>query len=127
MQLYSRRTDKAAKNAAYAGSRFREGAQSLADSKDELLSAFQDLISEGKTFLKSTSGMSGEAVEDARERFSSRLAEARSRWGGVSDNARVKGRRAVLAADEYVRESPWIAVGAAAVLTFVVALFASRR
>jgi len=127
MQLSSTNLRKSAITAANGGSRFRDGSDALAQSKDELMSAFSNLLNEGRAFLKSTSGISGEAVEDARERFAARLADARSRWGGVSDSARTQTRRAALVADDYVRSQPWVAAGIAAGVAFVIAVLASRR
>ena len=51
-----------------ATAQFMEGEAALAESKVELVAAFQDLINEGRLFLNSTAGLSGDAVQGARER-----------------------------------------------------------
>jgi len=107
--------------------RLAEGDAMLAQSKLELMTAFQDLIEEGKVFVKSTSGVSGEAVEGARERLASRLADAKDRWSDWSQTARVKGREVALAADDYVHEKPWLAVALVAGVAFVIAALTTRR
>jgi ElaB/YqjD/DUF883 family membrane-anchored ribosome-binding protein len=107
--------------------RLAEGDTALAQSKLELMTAFEDLIEEGKLFVKSTSGVSGDAVEGARERLASRLADARDRWSDWSQVARVRGREVALATDDYVHEKPWLAVALVAGAAFVIATLTTRR
>lgn len=103
------------------------GDVAVAQSKQELMAALLDLMDEGKAFLKSTAGLSGEAVEGARETFAARLSDARERWGHWSETARVKGRRAFTAADDYVHENPWRSVALIAAAAFTIAALATRR
>ncbi len=109
------------------GEALRAGDVALTKSKEELMAALLDLIDEGKAFLKSTAGLSGEAVEGAREKFATRLADVKDRWGGWSKSARVKSREAMIMADDYVHEYPWISVGIVAAIAFAIAAISTRR
>src|SRR5512144_1628544 len=99
----------------------------LAKTKDDLVNEFKTLISEGEELMRQTSNLSGDALSLARERFRARLADARSRMYDLSDVARVRGREAARLADDYVRESPWISIGAAAGVGFLVGVLLARR
>jgi len=99
----------------------------LAKTKDDLVNEFRTLISEGEELMRQTQNLSGDALSLARERFRSRLADARSKMYDLSDVARVRGREAVRVADDYVRDSPWVAVGAAAGAGFLIGVLLARR
>jgi ElaB/YqjD/DUF883 family membrane-anchored ribosome-binding protein len=106
---------------------FSEGTKMLAQSKEEVATELTNLVRECKAFLKSTAGLSSETVAEAREKLAAKLADAKDRWRVVSQTARVKGRRTALAADDYVRTRPWLAMGLAAGLAFMIASLATRR
>ena len=109
------------------GTDFSEGAKMLAQSKEEVVTELSNLVRECKAFLKSTAGLSSETVTEAREKLAAKLADAKDRWRMVSQTARAKGRVTALAADDYVRARPWLAMGLAAVLAFMIASLATRR
>ncbi len=67
------------------------------------------------------------AAETSLQLSGARLADARSKMYDLSDVARVRGREAARMADDYVRESPWISVGAAAGIGFLVGVLLARR
>jgi ElaB/YqjD/DUF883 family membrane-anchored ribosome-binding protein len=127
MQGYSTHTARAADAAGAAAADWKQGADALERSKDEVVTELHDLIRECKTFLKSTAGLSTEAVAEARERFAIKLADAKDRWDELSQAARIKGRRVAVAANDYVRAEPWLAIGLAAGMAFVIATLATRR
>ena len=106
---------------------FEEGSAALERSKDELIREFRKLIDEGEALLTSTTSLSGEALAQARERFRARLTELKTRIDDLTAAGRDIGRRAVVAADGYVRENPWPAVGVATGLGFVIGALAIRR
>jgi len=127
MHTHTSHSGRGYKTPGNRDAQWREGSEALAQSKDELLSTFHDLISEGKAFLRSTAGISGAAVEDAREKFATRIADAKERWGDWAQTARVKGRQAALTADDYVHAKPWWAIALAAGVAFMIAALATRR
>ncbi len=107
--------------------RFEEGSAALERSKDELIREFRKLVDEGEALLTSTTSLSGEALALARERFRARLMEVKTRIDDLTVAGRDIGRRAVVAADGYVRENPWPAVGVAAGLGLVIGALTIRR
>ena len=109
------------------GADFSEGAKMLVQSKEEVATELSNLIRECKAFLKSTAGLSSDAVADAREKLALKLADAKDRWSALSQTARAKGRVTVLAADDYVRAKPWLAMALAAGLAFMIASLSTRR
>ena len=104
-----------------------EGRAALDQSKDELVREFRKLIGDGEALLKASASLSGESLMQAREQFRVRLAEAKSSIDTLSTAAQESGRRAVVAANDYVRENPWPTVGMAAGLGFVIGAMAVRR
>ena len=73
--------------AANAGmASFEESGRALAQSKDELMREFRNLIRDGESLLRSTTSVSGDALAQAREQFRTRLEEARKR---ISEASRV--------------------------------------
>jgi ElaB/YqjD/DUF883 family membrane-anchored ribosome-binding protein len=127
MHGYSTHGATAADRADAGALDFRQGDDALERSKDQVVTDLRDLIRECKAFLKSTAGLSTEAVAETREKFAVKLADVKDRWTELSQAARVKGRRAAVAADDYVRGEPWLAIGLAAGLAFVIATLATRR
>jgi len=110
-----------------SGARMSDSAAELAKTKDELVNEFKTLINEGEELMRQTSNLSGDALAMARERFRARLATARSQVNSLGDIARERGREAARMADDYVRESPWISVGAAAGLGIMLGVLLARR
>jgi ElaB/YqjD/DUF883 family membrane-anchored ribosome-binding protein len=102
-------------------------ADELAKTKDDLLREFRTLINEGEELMRQTSNLSGDALALARERFRARLADARVQVNNLSDVARERGLQYARVADDYVRESPWISVGAAAGIGLLVGMLLARR
>src|SRR4029450_2812048 len=80
---------------------FEESGRALAQSKDELMREFRNLIKDGESLLRATTNVSGDALAQAREQFRSRLEEARTRVGEVSRVAAERGRQAAAANDDY--------------------------
>jgi ElaB/YqjD/DUF883 family membrane-anchored ribosome-binding protein len=109
------------------GARMTDTTAELARTKDDLVNEFKTLINEGEELMRQTSNLSGDALALARERFRARLADARVRMNDLGGIARERGREAARLADDYVRESPWISVGAAAGLGFLLGVLLARR
>lgn len=106
---------------------FAQGEAALAQSKVEVMAAFQDLINEGKLFVKSTAGVRADAVQHASQRVGSRLVDAKDQLGDWSQTTSAKGREWALAANGYVHEKPWLAAAMAAGAAFVIAAVTTRR
>ncbi len=104
-----------------------ESSRALAQSKDELMNDFRNLISEGEALLRSTAALSGEALAQAREQFRGSLVDAKARVGEASRVAMDRGRQAAAATEDYVRANPWPAIGIAVGLGFVIGALLVRR
>jgi ElaB/YqjD/DUF883 family membrane-anchored ribosome-binding protein len=110
-----------------SGSRMSDTADDLARTKDDLVREFRTLINEGEELLRQTSNLSGDALSLARDRFRARLADARVQVNNLSDVARERGMQYARVADDYVRESPWVSVGAAAGIGLLLGVLMARR
>jgi ElaB/YqjD/DUF883 family membrane-anchored ribosome-binding protein len=104
-----------------------QGSAAAIRSKDELLKDFQILIGDGEALLRSTANLSGDALAQAREVFRGKLADAKIRAGELSGAALARGRHAAVAVDGYAHDNPWLVIGIAAGLGFVIGALATRR
>jgi ElaB/YqjD/DUF883 family membrane-anchored ribosome-binding protein len=106
---------------------FEASGRALAQSKDELMREFRNLIRDGESLLRSTTNVSGDALAQAREQFRTRLEEARTRISEASRVAAERGRQAAAATDDYVHANPWAVIGAAAGIGVLLGILVSRR
>ena len=90
--------------------------------RDKLVEDVKVLTKDVQDLLKATASVVGERATVARGKVESSLKVAQEKLGEVQQNARIKGREAAVAADEYVRDNPWNAVGIAAGVGFLVGL-----
>ncbi|HEY1181592.1 MAG TPA: DUF883 family protein [Rhodocyclaceae bacterium] len=95
--------------------------------KDKLISDFKVVIADAEELLRVTAGQAGDKMADLREKAQARLADAKFKLAEaealVVDKAKAAGR----AADDYVHDNPWRAVGIAAGVGLVVGLLIGRR
>ncbi len=94
---------------------------------DRLMSDLKVLIADAEALLKSSSGDMGEAVAGARGRIEARLADAKANLLHLQQEASQRAKAAGRAADDYVHQHPWQAVGIAAGVGLVVGLLIGRR
>jgi ElaB/YqjD/DUF883 family membrane-anchored ribosome-binding protein len=90
-------------------------------------SEWRDLIADVEDLLKKVAHVSDTEVAQVRERLQKTLAAARSSAATGARRARVYAQDAGTATEEYVRESPWTAVGLAAAVGVLIGFIASRR
>ena len=96
-------------------------------SKQKLVADLKVVVADAEELLRATAAQAGEKVSAARERIQASLATAKVK---LTDAARAlldKTKETAKVADEYVRENPWQAVGAAAVAGLVLGVLISRR
>lgn len=95
--------------------------------KEKLVADFKVVIADAEEILRATAGQAGEKIADLREKTQARLADAKLKLADaealVVDKAKAAGR----AADDYVHDNPWRAVGIAAGVGLVVGLLIGRR
>jgi ElaB/YqjD/DUF883 family membrane-anchored ribosome-binding protein len=95
--------------------------------REQLVTDMKAVISDAEELLKATAGAAGEKVAAVRARAEETLRSAKARLAGLEDVVLDRAKDAGRAADEYVREHPWGAVGIAAVAGLLVGVLLSRR
>ena len=85
------------------------------------------VVADAEELLRATASQAGEKVSAARARIEASLATAKVKLSDAERALLEKSKLAAKATDEYVRENPWQAVGAAAVAGLVLGVLISRR
>lgn len=95
--------------------------------KDRIEQDLKAVISDAEELLRATASQAGDHIAAVRERIQDTLYRAKVKLaeaeGVVLDSTREMAR----AADDYVHDHPWRAVGIAAGVGLVVGLLISRR
>jgi ElaB/YqjD/DUF883 family membrane-anchored ribosome-binding protein len=95
--------------------------------KDRLIADLKVVVADAEELLRATATQAGGKVAELRTKIEDNLAHARASLaeaqGLVVDKAKQAGR----AADDYVHDNPWRAVGIAAGIGVVVGLLIGRR
>jgi ElaB/YqjD/DUF883 family membrane-anchored ribosome-binding protein len=95
--------------------------------RDKLMADLKLVIADAEELLKLTSGQAGDKVAEMRTRIQARMEQAKADLASAQETAVLRAKDAGRAADAYVHESPWKAVGIAAGVGLVVGLLISRR
>jgi ElaB/YqjD/DUF883 family membrane-anchored ribosome-binding protein len=95
--------------------------------KEKLVEDLKVVIADAEDLLRATASQAGEKISAAREKVQDSLDRAKSKLGDVEDVVIDTGKQAARAADEYVHDNPWQAVGIAAAIGLVIGLLISRR
>ena len=90
-------------------------------------SEWRDLIADVEDLLKKVANVSDAEVARVRDRLQTTLAAVRSSANAGAQRARAYAHDASTATEEYVRESPWTAIGVAAAVGVLIGFIASRR
>lgn len=96
-------------------------------STDKLVQDFRAVVADAEELLKATANQAGEKVAVARERIQDSLHAAKVKLAEAEDIIVLRSRQAARATDDFVRENPWQAVGAAAGVGLVIGLLIGRR
>ncbi|GFE78576.1 membrane protein [Steroidobacter agaridevorans] len=94
---------------------------------DQLVADLKTVMEDAEALLKATSTLTGEKVQEVRARAEESLRQAKVRLSEVEEEAMRRAREIADAADEYVQENPWQAVGIAAGVGLVLGLLLARR
>ena len=97
------------------------------DAREQLVGEMKAVIADAEELLKATTGATGERIGAARARAEETLRAAREKLSRIDDAVVDQAKEAARAADEYVREHPWGAVGIAAVAGLLLGVMISRR
>lgn len=95
--------------------------------KDRLMSDLRLVIADAEELLRMTAGQAGDGVADVRSRVQARLNQAKADLVHLQDAAVARAKAAGHAADEFVRDNRWKAIGIAAGVGLVIGLLVSRR
>ena len=95
--------------------------------RDRLVEDLKAVIADAEELLALTADQAGEGAVKMRERGTARLASARERLAALQASAIERAKAAGHAADQYVHEKPWYAIGAAAAAGVVVGMLIGRR
>jgi ElaB/YqjD/DUF883 family membrane-anchored ribosome-binding protein len=94
---------------------------------DKLVEDLKVVMRDAEALLRATSAQTGEKIQEVRARAEESLQQARTRLTQLEDDAYQRAREAADAAEGYVRENPWQALGIAAGVGVLVGLLLSRR
>lgn len=109
------------------GSFMTHESPSLVQTQARLVSAIRSEISDAEETLSATADQAGEKMAKLRSRIENQLREAKFRLIDAEEALLARTREAAHAADNYVHESPWTAIGVAAGVGVVVGLLLGRR
>jgi len=96
-------------------------------SKEKLVADFKVVIADAEELLRATAGQAGEKIGDLRAKAQDHLASAKLKLADAEAAVVDKAKQAGRAADDYVHDNPWGAVGVAAGVGFLVGLLIGRR
>ncbi len=97
------------------------------EQRGRLMEDLKAVIADAEELLSLSKDQAGEGAARLRERVQERLLRARDRLGDIQEDAFERARAAGLAADDFVHDKPWPAVGLAAGVGLLVGLLIARR
>lgn len=95
--------------------------------KEKLVEDLKIVIADAEELLRATASQAGEKIASAREKVQDSLDRAKAKLGDIEDVMIDTGKEAARAADEYVHDNPWKAVGIAAGVGLIIGLLISKR
>ena len=104
-----------------------ESIEMSSNSKEKLIADMKVVVSDAEEILRATAGIAGEKMADLRERIGERLRDARVRIDDAEAALFDKTKAAARAADDFVNENPWQAVGIAAGIGVLLGIIIGRR
>jgi ElaB/YqjD/DUF883 family membrane-anchored ribosome-binding protein len=95
--------------------------------KEKLVLDLRKVIDDADEILRETAGVAGEKIAVLREHITEHLNDAKARLDIVEDQLVDKTKAVAQAADDFVNESPWQAVGIAAGVGVLLGILVARR
>jgi ElaB/YqjD/DUF883 family membrane-anchored ribosome-binding protein len=95
--------------------------------REKLMSDLRTVISDAEEVLKVTADQATAGAAELRVRMQERLRQAKIRLQDLQDHAVARAKAAGHAADDYVHDHPWKAIGAAAGVGLIIGLLIGRR
>jgi len=100
---------------------------SLAPQRDKVMADLRTLIADAEELLRATAGQTGNGASALRDKVNATLERAKLSLAETQAEALARARAAGQAADRYVHDNPWTAVGTAAGIGLLIGLLLSRR
>jgi ElaB/YqjD/DUF883 family membrane-anchored ribosome-binding protein len=97
------------------------------DTLERLLADFRRLAEEAEKLAEASLSATHDETADLKERLGGTLADARRRLELVEEALTARGKAAGRAADDFVNEHPWRAVGIAGAVGLVLGLLVRPR
>jgi ElaB/YqjD/DUF883 family membrane-anchored ribosome-binding protein len=88
---------------------------------------FSDALDDANTLLREAAAETGERASDLRSQVAAKLLSAKLKLQDLQDDAVDRAKAAARVTDDFVRDNPWQAMGAAAALGFLGGVLISRR
>ena len=95
--------------------------------KDKLMADLRVVINDAEELLRLGAEQTGAMATEWRGRVEARLAQAKASLVALQETAVEKAKAAGHAADDFVHDSPWAAIGAAAGIGLLIGLLIGRR
>jgi len=95
--------------------------------KEQLIADFKAVVANAEALLRATADQGGEELAAVRTKAEESLRVVKARIADEQVALLVKTKDAARAADAYVHESPWKAVGIAAGFGLLIGLLSGRR
>jgi len=99
----------------------------ILEQRERLMVDLKAVIADAEELLLLSADQAGEGAAKLRERIQDRLVRAREQLSTVQASAVERAKAAGQAADHYVHDKPWQAVGIAAAVGVMVGLLIGRR
>ena len=95
--------------------------------RDQLMSDLKTVIHDAEQWLRNGSMLTGEDLQQAREKFERTLILAKDTFVGLEQTVVERTKEAAKATDEYVHENPWTSIGVGAAVGVLIGLIVARK
>jgi ElaB/YqjD/DUF883 family membrane-anchored ribosome-binding protein len=96
-------------------------------STEKLMSDLRTVVADAEALLKATAGQAGERVAEVRARAEESVRAARASLEAAGAEMAERAREGARAADDYVHDNPWTAIGIGAGFGFLIGYLLGRR
>lgn len=97
------------------------------EAAQKLLADMKTVLADADELVNATTGLAGEKVAAARDRLRQAAADIKPRLERAQTLIGERARSAANAADGYVHERPWTAIGVAACVGALIGMLVGRR
>jgi len=91
----------------------------MSENNERLVSDMKVVVSDAEEILRVSAGIGGDKIAELREKIGVRLQDAKVRMAEAGEIMVCKTKAAAKAADDYVNQNPWCAVGIAVGIGFL--------